>query len=349
MSNDFADFSASKDPRIGDYILLNFIGKGSFANVMLARHILTGTEVAVKVMRQQDSSRVFQEVHSLQGLNHPNIIKLFEVIGTPNQFYLFLEHVTGKNLLEYLENKGRMNEGEARTVFRQIISAVQYCHQRGIIHRDLKPENILLDGEMNVKLIDFGFSKKVTEEKLSTFCGTAPYMAPEILQLRPYEGPQADVWSLGVVLYQMVTGNLPFEGQTFEEERQQILTGQFHVPYFLTQECKQLIRKLMTLDPNERPALEYIMKDHWLNMGQAEELRPYNEPPWGDLDPQKQGEVKKPSGAIGIGSCRSHPLIVPSNWERLWAPEVDANGGSGASCGCEHWAGPWHVEAKKFQ
>ncbi|XP_054572995.1 serine/threonine-protein kinase MARK2-like [Eptesicus fuscus] len=197
-----------------------------------------------------------------------------------------MEHVSGGDLLEYLENYGQMNEGEARTVFRQVVSAVQYCHQRGIVHRDLKPGNILIDSDMTIKLADFGFSREVSDDKQRTFCGTICYSAPEILQRHTYDGRKTDVWSLGVVLYRMLTGVVPFEGDSIVNVKRQILSGHFPVPCFMSREVQKLLRKLLTVDPSQRPTLEDVMKDPWLNKGQEETLRPYSELPWGDLDPQ---------------------------------------------------------------
>ena len=295
MTNDLAAISGLKEHFIGDYTLLNTIGKGSFAKVWLAYHMLTGTEVAVKAIKQWGVARCFKEVRCLKGLNHPNITKLFEVIATEKKFYLIMEHVSGGNLLDYLENHGPRSEREARAMFRQLISAVQYCHQKGIVHRDLKPDNILIDGERNIKLTDFGFGREFTDHELTTYCGTLPYMAPEILQQQSYDGPKVDAWSLGVVLYKMLVGDLPFMGDTFGKMKRKILSGKVHIPRFISKEGRKLLKKLLTLDPRRRPTLEDIMSDLWVNMGQEEELRPYSEPPGGDIDPQVT-EIMKDMG-----------------------------------------------------
>nr|KAF6346977.1 hypothetical protein mPipKuh1_011259 [Pipistrellus kuhlii] len=197
-----------------------------------------------------------------------------------------MEHASEGDLLEHLKHYGQMDEGEARTVFRQIVSAVQYCHQKGIVHRDLKPGNILIDSDMTIKLTDFGFSKEVSDFKQSTFCGTICYSAPEILQRQTYDGRKTDVWSLGVLLYRMLTGVVPFEGDNFVNVRKHILSGHFYIPYFMSMEVQKLLRKLLTIDPSQRPTLEDVMKDPWLNKGQETMLRPYSELPRSDLDPQ---------------------------------------------------------------
>lgn len=230
--------SDTKGHCIGNYILLQTIGYGAFASVCLARHTVTGRQVAVKVMSRQGLSDPPDEVRALQELHHPNITQLFEVITTRNNVYLILEHVSGGDLFDYLRNRGRMTEEEARTTLRQLISALHYCHQRGIIHRDIKPENILIDGEKNIRLADFGLSAVLKHQKLRAGCGTLPYMAPEMLRQEPYD-EKADVWSVGVVLYQMLTRRIPFRGKTGEEQKS-ILRGRFHVPTNLSQECNEL-------------------------------------------------------------------------------------------------------------
>ncbi|EPQ20094.1 Serine/threonine-protein kinase MARK2 [Myotis brandtii] len=286
MFNAFAAHSTVKERCIGDYLLLHTIGKGCYAEVRVAQHLLTRAQVVVKAIKKQGISRFFQEVHCFKSLNHPNITQLFEVIATQDKFFLAMEHVSGGDLLEHLQNYGTMNEGEARAVFRQVVSAVQYCHQRGIVHRDLKPDNILIDGDMTIKLADFGFSREVSDDKQNTFCGTVCYSAPEILQRHTYDGRKTDVWSLGVVLYRMLTGVAPFEGDSIVNVKRQIVSGHFHVPHFMSKEVQKLLRKLLTVNPSQRPTLEDVMKDPWFNKGGKEKLSPYSEPPWGELDPQ---------------------------------------------------------------
>ncbi|XP_028384771.1 myosin light chain kinase 2, skeletal/cardiac muscle-like [Phyllostomus discolor] len=180
---------------------------GSFAEVKLAWHSLTGTKVALKSLSQWDSTREFEEMKSLKTLHHPNVIALFEVITTRDKHILFMEHASGGDLYNHLEECGHKTEHEARSMFRQMISALHHCHRKNIIHRDLKPENILLDEDLNVKVADFSFSRDFTNYKLTTVCGTFAYMALEILECQVYNGPKADVWSLGVILYRMLTGD----------------------------------------------------------------------------------------------------------------------------------------------
>nr|KAF6336895.1 hypothetical protein mMyoMyo1_012099 [Myotis myotis] len=169
---------------VGDYVLQRTISKGAGATVSLAWHVPTATEVVIKAIIQKGCPEFPQEAHCLQSLNHPNITTLFEVTATQDKFYLVMEHMRGGDLREHLETYGRLTEREARSAFRQLVSALQYCHHRGIAHRDLKPANILLDANMTIKLADFGFGKEAKGQKLSTFCGTIYYMAPEIFKPR---------------------------------------------------------------------------------------------------------------------------------------------------------------------
>ncbi|XP_066094173.1 serine/threonine-protein kinase MARK1 isoform X3 [Saccopteryx bilineata] len=274
-----------EQPHIGNYRLQKTIGKGNFAKVKLARHVLTGREVAVKIIDKTQLNptslqKLFREVRIMKILNHPNIVKLFEVIETEKTLYLVMEYASGGEVFDYLVAHGRMKEKEARAKFRQIVSAVQYCHQKCIVHRDLKAENLLLDADMNIKIADFGFSNEFTVgNKLDTFCGSPPYAAPELFQGKKYDGPEVDVWSLGVILYTLVSGSLPFDGQNLKELRERVLRGKYRIPFYMSTDCENLLKKLLVLNPIKRGSLEQIMKDRWMNVGhEEEELKPYSEP-----------------------------------------------------------------------
>ncbi|XP_077597643.1 serine/threonine-protein kinase MARK2-like isoform X9 [Stigmatopora nigra] len=292
--------ATDEQPHIGNYRLLKTIGKGNFAKVKLARHVLTGKEVAVKIIdkTQLNSSslqKLFREVRIMKMLNHPNIVKLFEVIETEKTLYLVMEYASGGEVFDYLVAHGRMKEKEARAKFRQIVSAVQYCHQKCIVHRDLKAENLLLDADMNIKIADFGFSNEFTlGNKLDTFCGSPPYAAPELFQGKKYDGPEVDVWSLGVILYTLVSGSLPFDGQNLKELRERVLRGKYRIPFYMSTDCENLLKKFLILNPSKRGSLEglssqqQIMRDRWLNLGhEDEELKPYIEPQPDYKDPRR--------------------------------------------------------------
>ncbi|KAF9413533.1 hypothetical protein HW555_008282 [Spodoptera exigua] len=276
---------ASEEPHIGKYKLLKTIGKGNFAKVKLAKHVPTGKEVAIKIIDKTQLNpgslqKLFREVRIMKMLDHPNIVKLFQVIETEKTLYLVMEYASGGEVFDYLVLHGRMKEKEARAKFRQIVSAVQYCHQKRIIHRDLKAENLLLDGEMNIKIADFGFSNEFTPgAKLDTFCGSPPYAAPELFQGKKYDGPEVDVWSLGVILYTLVSGSLPFDGSTLRELRERVLRGKYRIPFYMSTDCENLLKKFLVLNPAKRASLESIMRDKWMNTGyDDDELRPYVEP-----------------------------------------------------------------------
>ncbi|XP_042193837.1 MAP/microtubule affinity-regulating kinase 3a isoform X16 [Callorhinchus milii] len=285
---------ADEQPHIGNYRLLKTIGKGNFAKVKLARHILTGREVAIKIIDKTQLNptslqKLFREVRIMKCLNHPNIVKLFEVIETEKTLYLVMEYASGGEVFDYLVAHGRMKEKEARAKFRQIVSAVQYCHQKRIVHRDLKAENLLLDADMNIKIADFGFSNEFTiGNKLDTFCGSPPYAAPELFQGKKYDGPEVDVWSLGVILYTLVSGSLPFDGQNLKELRERVLRGKYRIPFYMSTDCENLLKRFLVLNPCKRGTLEQIMKDRWINAGHDEdELRPFLEPEMDISDPKR--------------------------------------------------------------
>uniref|UniRef100_A0A3B4GML3 MAP/microtubule affinity-regulating kinase 3 n=1 Tax=Pundamilia nyererei TaxID=303518 RepID=A0A3B4GML3_9CICH len=291
-----------QQPHVGNYRLLKTIGKGNFAKVKLARHMLTGREVAIKIidktqLNPNSLQKLFREVRIMKILNHPNIVKLFEVIETERTLYLVMEYASGGEVFDYLVAHGRMKEKEARAKFRQIVSAVQYCHQKHIVHRDLKAENLLLDADMNIKIADFGFSNEFTlGNKLDTFCGSPPYAAPELFQGKKYDGPEVDVWSLGVILYTLVSGSLPFDGQNLKELRERVLRGKYRIPFYMSTDCENLLKRFLVLNPAKRGTLEQIMKDRWINAGfDDDELKPYTEPEL-DITDQKRIDVM-----VGMG------------------------------------------------
>uniref|UniRef100_A0A8I5ZV33 non-specific serine/threonine protein kinase n=1 Tax=Rattus norvegicus TaxID=10116 RepID=A0A8I5ZV33_RAT len=258
---------ADEQPHIGNYRLLKTIGKGNFAKVKLARHILTGREVAIKIIDKTQLNPT-----SLQ-----KVLKLFEVIETEKTLYLIMEYASGGKHI-YIAS------GE-------IVSAVQYCHQKRIVHRDLKAENLLLDADMNIKIADFGFSNEFTVgSKLDTFCGSPPYAAPELFQGKKYDGPEVDVWSLGVILYTLYGCIMGLE------LRERVLRGKYRIPFYMSTDCENLLKRFLVLNPVKRGTLEQIMKDRWINAGhEEEELKPFVEPEL-DISDQKRIDIM-----VGMG------------------------------------------------
>jgi MAP/microtubule affinity-regulating kinase len=205
---------------------------------------------------------------------------------TVDQVYLIMEYVSGGELHERIVQAQRLCEDEARSVFRQIVCAINYCHERGIVHRDLKADNILLDAHGNVKVIDFGLGTRYSVgQRLIDLCGAFVYRAPELFLEQPYDGPKVDVWSLGVLLYFMVTGTLPFTGETFMQLRQAILNPRYALPSYLSMSLQNLIILLLTKNPSKRPPLENIMWHPWLSQGEQESPSAAVEPLPKHLDP----------------------------------------------------------------
>uniref|UniRef100_A0A673YPH2 non-specific serine/threonine protein kinase n=1 Tax=Salmo trutta TaxID=8032 RepID=A0A673YPH2_SALTR len=232
--------------RVGFYDIERTLGKGNFAVVKLARHRITKTEVAIKIIdkSQLDAvnlEKIYREVQIMKMLDHPHIIKLYQVMETKNMLYLVTEFAKNGEIFDYLAKHGRLSELEARRKFWQILSAVEYCHNRNIVHRDLKAENLLLDGHMNIKIADFGFGNFFQPgEPLATWCGSPPYAAPEVFEGQQYEGPQLDIWV----------------------RRCSCLHPKWH-PYTLNN-CEHLIRRMLVLDPSKRLSVAQIKEHKWM-------------------------------------------------------------------------------------
>uniref|UniRef100_A0A674B2X2 non-specific serine/threonine protein kinase n=1 Tax=Salmo trutta TaxID=8032 RepID=A0A674B2X2_SALTR len=310
---------ADEQPHIGNYRLLKTIGKGNFAKVKLARHILTGREVAIKIIdKTQLNPTSLQKVKEKPVLSpYWTLHILFHVIETEKTLYLVMEYASGGEVFDYLVAHGRMKEKEARAKFRQIVSAVQYCHQKHIVHRDLKAENLLLDADMNIKIADFGFSNEfVMGSKLDTFCGSPPYAAPELFQGKKYDGPEVDVWSLGVILYTLVSGSLPFDGQNLKELRERVLRGKYRIPFYMSTDCENLLKRFLVLNPAKRGTLEQIMKDRWINAGcEEDEMKPFVEPET-DITDQKRIDIM-----VGMGYTQEE---VTESLTRMKYDEITA-------------------------
>ncbi|XP_005299803.3 serine/threonine-protein kinase SIK3 isoform X10 [Chrysemys picta bellii] len=262
--------------RIGYYEIERTIGKGNFAVVKLATHLVTRAKVAIKIidktqLDEENLKKIFREVQIMKMLCHPHIIRLYQVMETERMIYLVTEYASGGEIFDHLVAHGRMAEKEARRKFKQIVAAVHFCHCCHIVHRDLKAENLLLDANLNIKIADFGFSNIFTPgQLLKTWCGSPPYAAPELFEGKEYDGPKVDIWSLGVVLYVLVCGALPFDGSTLQNLRARVLSGKFRIPFFMTTECEHLIRHMLVLDPSKRLSMEQICKHKWMKLGEAD-------------------------------------------------------------------------------
>ncbi|XP_063674225.1 SNF-related serine/threonine-protein kinase-like isoform X4 [Bolinopsis microptera] len=255
----------------GLYDLDKVLGKGHYGIVRLARHVFSGQMVAVKVidktkLDQRETDHLLKEVQCMKLVRHPNVVRLYHVITTKNKLYLVLELGSGGDLLDYL-NKMPDGIGEERTreYFGQIIRAIAYCHHLHIVHRDLKPENIIFNEDYSVlKLTDFGFSNEFSPgEKLMTYCGSWKYSAPEILLQEEYDPPAVDVWSLGVMLFQMVAGRLPFSEVNQSETLTKIMDGSYEMPDEISDDLKDLLSRMIVVDPKDRITVDEVLAHPW--------------------------------------------------------------------------------------
>ncbi|XP_066304606.1 maternal embryonic leucine zipper kinase-like isoform X1 [Branchiostoma lanceolatum] len=261
------------------YQLRHTIGSGGFAKVKLAHHILTGEKVAVKIMDKAalgpDLPRVQIEIEAMKTLTHQHVCKLYQVLETDTKIFMVLEYCPGGELFDYIVAKDRLPEEEARVFFRQIVSAVAYIHTEGYAHRDLKPENLLLDEAHNLKLIDFGLCAKPKggmDHQLSTCCGSPAYAAPELIQGDEYLGAEADVWSMGVLLYALMCGFLPFDDDNVGALYRKIRKGQYEIPDWLSPQSVDLINVMLQVNPKLRINVKELLCHPWLTEGLAEPI-----------------------------------------------------------------------------
>lgn len=259
--------------RIGPYKLGVTLGKGSFGKVKLAEHESTGHKVAVKILNRQKiktsqmDKKIRREINILKLFRHPHIIRLYEVIETKTDIFMVMEYVSGGELFDYIVSKGRLSEDEARKFFQQIISGVEYCHRFRVVHRDLKPENLLLDGDRSVKIADFGLSNMMHDgDFLKTSCGSPNYAAPEVISGKLYAGPEVDVWSCGVILYALLCGRLPFDEDSIPALFRKIREGDYALPAHLSPGARDLISRILQVDPLKRISIDEIRAHPWFQI-----------------------------------------------------------------------------------
>lgn len=253
------------------YKFVKLIGKGAFGKVTLGIHKLSGKQVAIKTFEKSymkdDFSRkkVFQEVYILKKIHHSNIIRLLEVFESSKHFFIVMEYAGAGDLLHYVKRKKRLGEEEAKFIFKQIVYGLGHCHCRSVLHRDIKLDNVLLDNERGVKLCDFGVSKIIKKHQMiKEQCGTPAYIAPEIIADDGYEGFFADIWSLGIVLYAMLQGTVPFKASDMKALHEAIKRGEYKFPVETTPEAKDLIKKMLVLNPSDRISIPEILAHPWI-------------------------------------------------------------------------------------
>ncbi|EHK44367.1 hypothetical protein TRIATDRAFT_36309 [Trichoderma atroviride IMI 206040] len=273
---------------IGPWQLGKTLGKGSSARVRLCRHSITHQMAAVKIVNRrmaylvQDSSlaalskwdstlpevngemrvpvAIEREVAILKLIEHPNIMKLYDIWENRSEIYLILEYIDQGDLFTFINSKGRLSEEVAVYFFRQMISAIAYCHSFNVCHRDLKPENILITADLQIKIADFGMAAlhQTASHRLATACGSPHYAAPELLKNRQYRGDRADIWSMGVILYAMLSATLPFDDPDLRVMMGKTKKGQYEMPKFLSPEAEDLIRRMLQVNPDHRITMKQI-------------------------------------------------------------------------------------------
>uniref|UniRef100_A0A8V5H5C9 Maternal embryonic leucine zipper kinase n=1 Tax=Melopsittacus undulatus TaxID=13146 RepID=A0A8V5H5C9_MELUD len=273
------------------YELRETIGTGGFAKVKLGRHLLTGEKVAIKIMDKlalgDDLPRVKTEIDAMKNLSHQHICQLYHVIETSKKIFMVLEYCPGGELFDYIISKDHLSEEEARVFFRQIVSAIAYVHSQGYAHRDLKPENLLIDEEHNLKLIDFGLCAKPKgglDYHLNTCCGSPAYAAPELIQGKAYIGSEADIWSMGVLLYALLCGYLPFDDDNVMAVYRKIMRGKYSIPKWLSPSSTLLLNQMLQVDPKKRITVKHLLSHPWLMQGYSDAVQWQSNYPLGHLD-----------------------------------------------------------------
>ncbi|KAG2688932.1 hypothetical protein I3760_09G116100 [Carya illinoinensis] len=269
--------SNSNRTRVGKYELGRTLGEGNFAKVKFARNVVSGENVAIKildkekVLKHKMIGQIKREISTMKLIRHPNVIRMYEVMASKMKIYIVLEFVTGGELFDKIASKGRLKEDEARKYFQQLINAVDYCHSRGVFHRDLKPENLLLDANGVLKVSDFGLSalpQQVREDGLlHTTCGTPNYVAPEVINNKGYDGAKADLWSCGVILFVLMAGYLPFEESNLMALYKKIFKADFTCPPWFSSSAKKLIKRILDPNPSTRITIAEVIENEWFKKG----------------------------------------------------------------------------------
>ncbi|KAI3654153.1 hypothetical protein MP228_000872 [Amoeboaphelidium protococcarum] len=287
----------AKKKLLGEYKIGRTVGEGAFSKVKIATHKQTNQKVAIKIIKKDEEERKQQEaikakslllsangkaavvlnklskeVKLLMRLDHPNIIKLHQVIDTEGELYIIMDYASGGELIDYIAAKGNLSEKEGRKFFRQLVSAIDHCHLAGVVHRDLKLENMLLSDSKDLLLSDFGLGRSIDgfNQYLNTFCGTPLYAGPELVSGIKYIGPSADIWSLGIVLYIMIAGKPPFKCDSIAELYAQIKSVKYACPGHFSEDLQKLLQKLLVKDPSKRATMDQLRADPWINKDEAE-------------------------------------------------------------------------------
>ncbi|XP_010874012.2 NUAK family SNF1-like kinase 1 [Esox lucius] len=308
------------------YEVMETLGKGTYGKVKRAMERTTKKTVAIKSIRKEhiiddlDRVHIQREIEITSALKHPNIIRFHEVFESRDKIVIVMEYASRGELYDYVHERRRLSETEARDIFRQITSAVHYCHKNGVVHRDLKLENILLDQDLNVKLADFGLSNHFKRDHLlETYCGSPLYASPEIVKGQPYCGPEVDCWAMGVLLYALVYGSMPFDGASYRALTEQISQGRYRRPNPPSDACA-LIDWLLTVRPEERATVEDVAGHWWVNWGYEGSVCDCPSPPLQDCpSPMLARYIDWQSRVAASSHPSSHPFYFsfPLKWDRV--------------------------------
>ncbi|KAM0942692.1 putative protein kinase CAMK-CAMKL-CHK1 family [Dioscorea sansibarensis] len=288
----------------GRYELGRVLGHGTFAKVYLARNLRTNRHVAIKVVGKEKVLRagmmeqVKREISVMKMVTHPNIVELHEVMATRSKIFFAMELVRGGELFSLVARRGRLPESTARHYFRQLVSAIDFCHGRGVYHRDLKPENLLLDDDGNLKVADFGLSAFAEHVRpdglLHTTCGTPAYVSPEVIGKKGYDGAKADLWSCGVILYVLLAGFLPFQDDNLVAMYKKIHRGDFKCPPWFSSDARRLITKLLDPNPSTRMTVSKLVETPWFKKSSLPKPPPLAPPT------KKEGEEPESMNAFHL-------------------------------------------------
>lgn len=244
--------------KVGQYEILGTVGEGAFSVVKLAHSPELKQYYACKVIERVRLKRNLEhrfecEIRVHQQMHHPGIVNLIDVLSDKNFFYVFLEFCPNGELFQHIVDAGKLDEEQAKPIIKQILEAMKYIHQMGVSHRDMKPENLLLDQVGHTKISDFGLSRFLDSDgKATTPCGSPCYASPECISGSPYDGRTSDCWSCGVIMYAMVTGQLPWTKRNQAQLFEQIRRGEYTIPKYLSQTCRSFISSLMCVDYKKR-------------------------------------------------------------------------------------------------
>ncbi|KAI8801467.1 kinase-like domain-containing protein, partial [Cladochytrium replicatum] len=281
---------------LGDYNIGKTIGQGAFSKVKIGFHIETNQKVAIKVIdkkQMEAKAKKAKEAHEqrekrarrnsktptdanvqlLMRLDHPNVIKLYQVVENEDECFVVMEYASGGELIEHIAAKGYLIEKEARKFFRQMTSALDHCHLANVVHRDLKLENLLLNSERNLLISDFGLGRTFQSDDndlMKTFCGTPNYAAVELISGIPYTGVKSDIWAMGVVLYVMMTGRPPFVGENISQLYSKIKAVDYKCPDYFSADLVGLLKRMLVKDPKERASMDEIRQHPWVNFEEVE-------------------------------------------------------------------------------